>query len=277
VSSTAAPPPSVVIEPDRGLAPRLGELWTFRELFYFLMWRDVKVRYKQTALGAAWALLQPLLLMLVFTVFLGGRGLSPAGIPYPVFALAALVPWTFVAHAVTSGANSLVGNPQLVSKVYFPRILIPTAAALSFLLDFGISFVLLLVFMAFYGIAPSDHAVLLIPIALYVAIVAVGAGMLLGALNVRYRDVRYAVPFLIQFWLFASPVAYAFSVANGKYHWILAVNPMVAGIGEFRSALLGQSGVPASVAAISIASGLVLAVVGFVYFRRVERGFADVI
>jgi lipopolysaccharide transport system permease protein len=277
VSSTAAPTPSVVIEPERGLAPHLGELWTFRELFYFLMWRDIKVRYKQTALGAAWALFQPLLLMLVFTVFLGGQGLSPKGIPYPVFALAALVPWTFFANAVTGGANSLVGNPQLISKVYFPRILIPTAAALSFLLDLGISFILLLVFMAIYGISPSDHAVLVIPVALYVAIVAVGAGMLLGALNVRYRDVRYAVPFLIQFWLFASPVAYAFSVANGKYRWILAFNPMVAGIGGFRSALLGQGGVPLSVAAVSIASGLILTVVGFIYFRLVERGFADVI
>ena len=277
VSSTASPVPSVVIEPDRGLTPHLGELWAFRELFYFLMWRDIKVRYKQTALGASWALLQPLLLMLVFTVFLGGRGLSPKGIPYPVFALAALVPWTFFANAVTGGANSLVGNPQLISKVYFPRILIPIAGACSFLLDFGISFLLLVVFMAIYGIPPSDHVALLIPVSLYVVVVAVGAGMLLGALNVRYRDVRYAVPFLIQFWLFASPVAYAFSVAHGRYHWILALNPMVAGIGVFRSALLGRGGIPTGVAAVSIASGIVLTLLGFVYFRRVERGFADVI
>jgi lipopolysaccharide transport system permease protein len=241
------------------------------------MWRDIKVRYKQTALGAAWALLQPLLLMLVFTVFLGSRGLSPKGIPYPVFTLAALVPWTFFANAVTGGANSIVANPQLVSKVYFPRILIPIAGSCSFLLDLGISFVLLLVFMAFYGIAPSDHAVLLLLVAPYVALVAVGIGMLLGALNVRYRDVRYAVPFLIQFWLFASPVAYAFSVANGRYRWILALNPMVAGIGWFRSALVGHGGVPGSMAAVSIASGFVLTVLGFAYFRRVERGFADVI
>jgi lipopolysaccharide transport system permease protein len=277
VSSTAAPVPSVVIEPDRGLVPHLGELWTFRELFYFLMWRDIKVRYKQTALGAAWAVLQPLLLMAIFTVFLGGRGLGPKGIPYPVFALAALVPWTFLASAVAGGASSLVSNPQLVSKIYFPRILIPIAGACSFLLDFGISFVLLLVFMGVYGMPPSVHAVLLIPLAMYVALVAVAAGTLLGALNVRYRDVQYAVPFLIQFWLFASPVAYALSVAGSRYRWILALNPMVAGIGEFRSALLGQAGVAPPVAAVSFASGFVLIAVGFVYFRRVERDFADVI
>jgi lipopolysaccharide transport system permease protein len=277
VSTTAAPVPSVVIEPDRGLAPRVGELWAFRELFYFLMWRDIKVRYKQTALGASWAVLQPLLLMAVFTVFLGSRGLSPKGIPYPVFALAALVPWTFFANAVGGGAQSLVGNPQLVSKVYFPRILIPIAGSCSFLLDFGISSVLLAVFMAIYGTSPTGRAALVIPLALYVAIVAVGVGMLLGALNVRYRDVRYAVPFLIQFWLFASPVAYAFSAANGRYRWILALNPMVAGIGWFRSALIGHGGVPSGVAAVSLASGFVLTILGFVYFRRVERDFADVI
>lgn len=241
------------------------------------MWRDIKVRYKQTALGAAWAVLQPLLLMLVFTVFLGGRGLSPKGIPYAVFALAALVPWTFFANAVTGGANSIVANPQLVSKVYFPRILIPVAGACSFLLDLVISFVVLLVFMALEGVAPAGRAVLVIPLALYVGVVAIGASMLLGALNVRYRDVRYAVPFLVQFWLFASPVAYAFSVAGGKSRWILALNPMVAGVGEFRSVLVRHGGVPASIAVISFASGLVLTALGFLYFRRVERGFADVI
>jgi lipopolysaccharide transport system permease protein len=277
VSTTALSPQSVVIEPERRGAIRLGELWAFRELFYFLMWRDVKVRYKQTALGAAWALLQPLLLMAVFTIFLAGKGVSPEGIPYPVFALAGLVPWTFFASAVAGGANSLVGNTALVSKIYFPRILIPIAGASSFLLDFGISFVLVLVVMALYGIAPSDHAFLVIPVALYVAIVAVGTGTLLGALNVRYRDVRYAVPFLIQLWLFASPVAYQLSVANDKYRWVLALNPMVAGIGGFRTALIGGSGVSVEVAAVSLASGFVLAILGFLYFRRVERGFADVI
>ncbi len=277
MTSTAAPVPPVVIEPDRGLGLRLGELWRSRELFYFLIWRDVKVRYKQTALGAAWALVQPLLLMVVFTAFLAGRGVSPPGIPYPVFALAALVPWTFFASAVSGGANSLVSDVALVSKVYFPRILIPVAASCSFLLDLVISFTVLLVVMAAYGIAPSDHALLVIPVAFYVAIVAVGAGVLLGALNVRYRDVRYAVPFLIQFWLFASPVAYQFSVADDRFRWILALNPMVAGIGWFRSALLGQGGVPTDVALVSFATGVAVVVIGFLYFRRVERGFADVI
>jgi lipopolysaccharide transport system permease protein len=277
VSSTAAPVPGVLIEPERGHALRLGELWAFRELFYFLMWRDVKVRYKQTALGAGWAVIQPLLLMVVFTIFLAGRGVSPEGIPYPVFALAGLVPWTFFANAVAGGANSFVGNSALVSKIYFPRILIPIAASCSFLLDFGISFVVLVVVMALYGVGPSDHALLVIPLALYVTIVALGTGTLLGALNVRYRDIRYAVPFLIQLWLFASPVAYQLSVANDKYRWLLAVNPMVAGIGGFRWALLGGSGAPVGVVAVSVVSGFVLVILGFLYFRRVEDSFADVI
>jgi lipopolysaccharide transport system permease protein len=277
VSSTAAEIQDVVIEPEEGHALRLGELWAFRELFYFLMWRDVKVRYKQTALGAAWAVLQPLLLMVVFTVFLAGKGVSPKGIPYPVFALAGLVPWTFFASAVGGGANSFVGNSALVSKIYFPRLLIPIAASCSFLLDLGISFVVLLVVMGIYGIAPSDHALLVIPFGLYVTIVALGTGTLLGALNVRYRDVRYAVPFLIQLWLFASPVAYQLSIANEKYRWVLALNPMVAGIGGFRWALLGGSGVDLGVAAVSVTSGFVLVVLGFLYFRRVEDSFADVI
>jgi lipopolysaccharide transport system permease protein len=277
VSSTAAHVPDVVIEPERGHALRLGELWAFRELFYFLMWRDVKVRYKQTALGAAWAVLQPLLLMVVFTIFLAGRGVSPKGIPYPVFALAGLVPWTFFASAVGGGANSFVGNSALVSKIYFPRLLIPIAASCSFLLDFAISFVVLLVAMGLYGIAPSDRALLVLPVALYVAIVAVGIGTLLGALNVRYRDVRYAVPFLIQLWLFASPVAYELSIANDKYRWLLALNPMVAGIGGFRWALISGDEIAQGVAAISVVSGCILVVLGFLYFRRVEDSFADVI
>jgi lipopolysaccharide transport system permease protein len=270
--------PIIVIEPRRKFALRLDELWAYRELFFFLIWRDIKVRYKQTALGAAWALLQPLMLMVVFTLFLGQlAGVGPKGVPYPVFTLAALVPWTFFANALTGAANSVVGNSALVSKIYFPRILIPTAAAASYLIDLVISFVVLLVLMAAYNYTPSARIVLLPVFVAYVVVVAVGLGLLLSALNVRYRDVRYAVPFLIQFWLFASPVAYQYKVVGSQYRLIFALNPMVAGIEGFRSSVIGVGGVPASVFAISALSALAFVLAGFFYFRRVERGFADII
>ncbi|HEY7792577.1 MAG TPA: ABC transporter permease [Gaiellaceae bacterium] len=276
--SAVTSPPSVVIERRRSYSLRLDELWAYRELFYFLMWRDVKVRYKQTALGAAWAVLQPLLLMVVFTIFLGQlAGVGPPGIPYPIFAFSALVPWMFFSNALAASANSLVGSSNLVSKIYFPRILAPVAAACSFLLDFAISFVVLLLLMAAYTIAPDEKAFLVPVFAAYVVAVAVGAGMLLSALNVRYRDVRYALPFLIQLWLFATPVAYQFDVVGSQYRLIFALNPMVTGIEGFRSALLGTGGVPIEIFVISTLSAVVLVVAGFLYFRRVERTFADII
>jgi lipopolysaccharide transport system permease protein len=277
-SPTATTVPTVVIEPRRPFSLRLSELWAYRELFYFLMWRDVKVRYKQTALGAAWVIIQPLLLMVVFTIFLGQlKGVGPKGIPYPVFSFAALVPWTFFSSALAGSANSLVGSSNLVSKIYFPRLLIPLAASCSFLLDFAISFVVLLILMAGYQFTPSGHLVLLPVFVLYVVAVAIGAGLLLAALNVRYRDVRYAVPFVIQLWLFATPVAYQFSVVGSQYRLIFALNPMVTGIEGFRASLLGTGGIPPAVFAISTASAVVLVFLGFFYFRRVERTFADVI
>jgi len=274
----AANVPTIVIEPRRSYVVRFSELWAYRELFYFLMWRDIKVRYKQTALGAAWVVLQPLLLMVVFTIFLGQlRGVGPKGVPYPIFSFAALVPWTFFANALAGAANSLVGSSNLVSKIYFPRILIPLAAPCSFVLDLVISFLVLLLLMAGYRFTPSVHMVFLPVFALYVIGVAIGTGFLLSALNVRYRDVRYAVPFLIQLWLFASPVAYQFSVVGSQYRLLFALNPMVTGIEGFRASLIGGSGVPAEVFAVSTVSAVVLAAVGFLYFRRVERTFADVI
>ena len=276
--SSVTSPPSVVIERRRSYSLRLDELWAYRELFYFLMWRDVKVRYKQTALGAAWAVLQPLLLMVVFTIFLGQlAGVGPEGIPYPVFAFSALVPWMFFSNGLAASANSLVGSANLVSKIYFPRILTPVAAACSFLLDFAISFVVLLVLMAGYGLLPSARFFLVPVFAAYVIAVAIGAGLLLSALNVRYRDVRYALPFLIQLWLFATPVAYQFDVVGSQYQLIFALNPMVTGIEGFRAALIGSGGVPIEVLLISAASAIVLVVGGFLYFRRVERTFADLI
>jgi lipopolysaccharide transport system permease protein len=268
----------IIIEPRAKFALRMDELWAYRELFFFLIWRDIKVRYKQTALGAVWALLQPLMLMVVFTLFLGQlAGVGPKGVPYPIFTFAALVPWTFFSNALAGSANSVVGSSALVSKIYFPRILIPTAAAASYLIDLVISFVVLLILMAGYGYAPSMRIFLLPVFVLYVIAVAVGLGLLLSALNVRYRDVRYAVPFLIQFWLFASPVAYQFKVVGSQYQLIFALNPMVAGIEGFRSSVIGVGGVPASVLTISSLSALAFVLAGFFYFRRVERGFADII
>ena len=267
-----------MIEPQATHALRFDELWAYRELFLFLMWRDIKVRYKQTALGAFWAVLQPLLLMVVFTIFLGQlSGVGPSGVPYPLFALAGLVPWTFFANGIAGQSNSLVGSSALVSKIYFPRLLLPLAAGCSFILDFVVSFLVLVALMVVYTYPPAATAVLLPAYAAYVLMVAIGAGLWLAALNVRYRDVRYAVPFLIQLWLFATPVAYQFSIVPPVYQRIFALNPMVGAIEGFRSSLLGIGGVPADILAISLTSGIVLLISGFLYFRRVERSFADVI
>lgn len=270
--------PSVVIEPRRNYALQIRELWAYRELFYFLMWRDVKVRYKQTAIGSGWAIIQPLLLMVVFTIFIGQlRGVGPRGIPYPIFSFAALVPWTFFSSALGAAANSLVGNSNLISKVYFPRLLVALAAACSFILDFVISFGVLVVLMAGYTFAPSGRLFLLPLFALYVIAVACGAGCLLAAVNVKYRDVRYAIPFLIQLWLFATPVAYQFSVVGSQYRYVFALNPMVTGIVGFRSSITGHGGVPLSIGLISAASAVAIVALGLFYFRRVERTMADVI
>ena len=240
-TSASSSSPIIVIEPRGKFALRADELWAYRELFFFLIWRDIKVRYKQTALGAAWALLQPLMLMVVFTLFLGQlAGVGPKGVPYPIFTFAALVPWTYFANALAGAANSVVGNSALVSKIYFPRILIPTAAAASYVIDLAISFVVLLVLMAGYRYTPSAQIVLVPVFALYVVVVAVGVGLLLSALNVRYRDVRYAVPFLIQFWLFATPVAYQFKGVGPQYRVHLRAQPH--GCGHRRLPGVGDRG-----------------------------------
>jgi lipopolysaccharide transport system permease protein len=282
VTSATAPPaanvPQIVIAPRRSYALQLRELWAYRELFYFLMWRDVKVRYKQTAIGSGWAIIQPVLLMVVFTIFIGQlRGVGPTGIPYPIFSFAALVPWTFFSSALGAAANSLVGNSNLISKVYLPRVLLTLAAACSFVLDFVISFAVLVLLMFGYSYAPSTHVYLLPLFALYVIAVACGSGCLLAAINVKYRDVRYAIPFLIQLWLFATPVAYQFSVVGSQYRYVFALNPMVTGVEGFRSSIVGGPGVPFSIAAISAVSAFVIVVLGLFYFRRVERTMADVI
>ncbi len=269
----------IIIRPSRGWVPlRLGDLWEYRELLYFLVWRDIKVRYRQTVVGAAWAILQPFLTMVVFSVVFGRLARVPSdGLPYPVFAYCALLPWQFFAHAVSSSGNSLITSERLLTKIYFPRLVIPLAAVLAGLLDFAIAFLVLLGMMTYYGIAPPAAAVTLPVFVLVAVATAIGAGVWLSALNVQYRDVRYTIPFLTQFWLFATPVAYPASLVPERWRPLLGLNPMAGVVEGFRWALLGTAQAPGSLLAVSLAVVLVLLVSGLYYFRRMERTFADVV
>jgi homopolymeric O-antigen transport system permease protein len=267
-----------VIRPTRGwVALQVSELWRYRELVYFLIWRDVKVRYRQTALGVAWAVLQPLLSMVVFSLFFGRlAGLQSEGLPYPVFNLAGLVPWTFFVVGISEAATSLVGSRNLITKVYFPRLAVPLAVVLAGLVDFAIALVLLLAVMTWYGIVPGVHAVLVLPLVLVAFAASLGAGLWLAALNVEYRDVRYVVPFLTQLWMFATPVVYSSSIVPGRLRTLYGLNPMVGVVDGFRSALLGTSA-PGAGIAVSALTAVVLAASGALYFRRMERTFADTV
>jgi lipopolysaccharide transport system permease protein len=275
-----SPPERItLIRPSTGWVPlRLRELWEYRELLYFLTWRDIKVRYKQTALGAAWAVIQPFFTMVVFSIFFGRLARVPSdGAPYPVFAYAALVPWTYFATALTQSANSLVDHARLITKVYFPRLLVPAAAVLAGLVDFAIAFVVLLGMLLYYGV-PITGRILTIPLFLLLAsVTALGGGLWLSALNVRYRDVRYAIPFLIQFWLFASPVAYPASLVPAKWRPLFGLNPMTGVVEGFRWALLGRADAPDRLVAVSALTVITVLLGGLFYFRRVEKGFADVV
>ncbi|MDH5225617.1 MAG: ABC transporter permease [Actinomycetota bacterium] len=274
---TIATKVNVLEPPGRFSALHLGELWHYRELLYILAWRDVKVRYKQAVLGAAWAVLQPLVLMGIFTLLFSRIADVPTGdVPYPVFAFVGLVPWTMFASATTSSGASLVGNQNLVSKVYFPRLVIPAGAVLTWVPDFVISSALLFGVMAVFGFAPPLTALLLPVVMLAVMLAAFSVGVWLSALNVAYRDVQYVVPFLIQAWLFMTPVAYPTSSVPEGLRWLTGLNPMTWVIDLSRWALTGSS-VSWSVASISLATTLVLLVSGLYYFRRVEHFFADVI
>jgi homopolymeric O-antigen transport system permease protein len=274
--------PVTVLRPSRGwVSPGLRELWEHRELLYFLVWRDVKVRYKQTLLGAAWAILQPVATMVVFSLFFGRLAKVPSdGVPYPVFSLAGLVPWTFFSQGLAQSANSLVGSQNLLTKVYFPRLAIPTAAVLSGAVDLAFSLPVLLAVMASYGLAPSVR-ILWLPLLLALAFAAaVGAGLWLSALNVQYRDVRYVLPFLVQLWLLATPIAYPSSLLGEPWRTLYGLNPMAGVVEGFRWALLGRGDDlrgPVSLLAASAASALVLLASGVFYFRRMERTFADVV
>jgi lipopolysaccharide transport system permease protein len=270
--------PLVVIQPTkRWSLLSFKDIWAYRELLFFLTWRDVKVRYKQTALGAAWAILQPLFMMIIFTIFFGRlAGVGSAGIPYPLFALAGLVPWTFFANSITASGNSLVGSANLITKVYFPRIIVPAAAMLAGLVDFMLAFLLLVLLMFYYGVTLTSQILFLPVLVLLTALFALGVGTWMSALNVKYRDVRFALPFLIQLWLFVSSVILPSSSVPEKWRWLLMLNPMSAIIEGYRAALFG---LPFDWPALGIASILTVLVLFYsLYsFGRVERSFADII
>jgi lipopolysaccharide transport system permease protein len=277
-SALAAGAPRVVIEAGRAGNPiDLAELWRYRDLLYFLTWREVAVRYKQTALGVLWAVIQPLASMAVFAVFLGRLGGMPSdGMPYPLFAYLGLMPWTYFAGAVTRAATSMVGNAHLLTRVYFPRALVPVSAALAALVDFAISLAVLGALLAWYGFRPGPGALLAVPLAAAMTVVAAGVGMGLGALNSRYRDVQHAIPFAMQLWMFLTPVVYPASIVPERWRALLALNPMTGLVEAFRGAIAGRP-LDAVSLGISLASAAALAALGVWHFRRTERAFADVV
>lgn len=268
-----------VIQPSRGWsALNLRDLWRYRELLYFLTWRDIKVRYKQTVLGAAWAVIQPFFTMVVFSIFFGGLAKVPSdGVPYPIFSYVALLPWQLFANSLQKAGNSLVGSQNLITKVYFPRLVIPISAVLSGLVDFAIAFLVLIGMMFYYGI-PLRWTVLTLPLFILLALAAsLAVGLWFSALNVKYRDVGYVIPFLTQFWLFLTPVAYPSSLVPEAIRPFYGLNPMAGVVEGFRWALLGTTGGAGALMAVSVIVVLVLLIGGFYYFRRFERTFADIV
>lgn len=270
--------PLVVIEPNKAWsAVDFSDLWAFRELLYFLTWRDVKVRYKQTELGVAWAIMQPFFTMLVFTLFFGRLAKVPSdNVPYPVFAYAGLLAWTFFANAITNSGNSLVGSANLITKVYFPRMLIPGAAVAAGFVDFALALIILVGLMIYYHVMVTWTLVMFPVVVLLTMLFALGTGMWLSALNVKYRDVRFALPFLIQLWMFVSPVIYPASFFPEKYRWLLWLNPMTGIIEGYRSALFGLP-FKWSALAVSAVMTLVMLVYSAYAFRRMEKSFADIV
>ncbi len=276
----ATEPITIYIKPTHGLAAlNLRDLWVYRELIYFMIWRDVKVKYKQTLLGMAWAVIQPVVTMLVFNFLFGRVARLPSdGLPYPIFSFAALLPWGLFVTALNQGSRSLVAHHNMVTKIYFPRLILPLAAVLAGLVDFVIAFVLLLGLMIYYHTFPAWHALWALPLFLLLALVtALGVALWLSAINVKYRDVNQALPFLTQLWLFATPVAYSSSVISGPWQWVYALNPMAGVVNGFRWALLGAGRGPDLSLGISVAVALLLLISGLIYFRSTERTFADMI
>jgi lipopolysaccharide transport system permease protein len=274
-----APGLETVIESQQHrLVPDLGELWNHRELLLFLVWRDIKVRYQQTVLGATWAVLQPLLTMFVFALLFGRLAKLPSdNIPYPLFVFTALLPWQLFAFAMTESSNSLVANQHLIRKVYFPRLIIPLSAVLVGLVDFAISMVVLVGMMTYYGVRPAGTFVLLIPFLLLAVLTALGIGFWLSALNIKYRDIKYVIPFLTQFWMFATPVAYSSKVVPPEWRTLYGLNPMAGVVDGFRWALLGSSAGSLTVILISAIAVICVLLSGVAYFKHMERTFADMV
>ena len=270
-------PGYIEIAPPTGwVSLRLRELWQYRELVYFLTWRDIKVRYKQTALGAAWAIIQPFFTMVVFSLFFGRLARIPSdGVPYPIFTYAALVPWTFFANSLAQSADSLVGSANLIKKVFFPRLAIPISSVFSGVVDFTLAFIVLLFMMVFYGLVPTANILWLPALLLLALVTSLGVGLWLSALNVQYRDVRYVVPFIVQFWLFATPVAYPSSLLEEPWRTLYGLNPMAGVVEGFRWALLGSGEPPGPMIAVSAAAAVTVLLGGAYYFRRMETTFAD--
>lgn len=268
-----------VIRPSKGWAALdLAELWRYRELIFFLSWRDIKVRYKQTALGIAWAVIQPVSTMVVFSLFFGQlAGIPSDGLPYPIFAYCALLPWQLFAYSLTESSNSLVANQNLITKVYFPRLVIPLSSVLASLVDFVIAFGVLVGLMGYYHIVPTQAAWTLPLFVLLAVSLALGVGLWLSALNVQYRDVRYTLPFLTQVWLVATPIAYPSSLVPEQWRALYGINPMAGVVEGFRWALLGTGKAPGNMLAVSVLATLVIFVSGLYYFRRMERIFADTV
>jgi lipopolysaccharide transport system permease protein len=267
-----------ITPPSRWWELPLGELWDYRELLYFFVWRDIKVRYKQTAIGAAWAVLQPFLTMLVFSLFFGRLARIPSqGLPYPIFYYSALLPWMYFAGALQNATSTIVENQRLITKVYFPRLVLPFSSVLSGLVDFGISFLMFVAMMFYYAIRPG-WALLMLPVFLLLSVLtALGVGLWLSALNAIYRDVRYIVPFLVQFWMFASPVAYPSSLVPAKWRWLYGLNPMAGVIEGFRWSLTGHGDPPGRLMLVSASVVVVVLLSGVAYFQKMETTVADVV
>jgi lipopolysaccharide transport system permease protein len=267
------------IEPSRGwISLKLRDVWEYRELLFFLIWRDVKVRYTQTALGVTWAVIQPFFTMVIFSVFFGKLARIPSdGIPYPIFSYAALVPWTFFANGLHQSSNSLVSSGNLIKKVYFPRLIVPLAAVLAGAVDFILAFLVLLVLMFYYGMAPTANVVWLPAFMLLGVTTSLGVGLWLSTLNVEYRDVRHAVPFITQFWLFATPIAYPSTLLSEPWRTIYGLNPMVGVVEGFRWALLGTDTRPGGIVFVSCLMAIAILIGGAFFFRRMEKNFADVV
>jgi homopolymeric O-antigen transport system permease protein len=269
----------VCIEPSRGWAAlRLQDVWEYRELLYFLVWRDIKIRYKQTVLGAGWAILQPFFTMVIFAIFFGRLAKLPSdGVPYPIFAYAALVPWTFFSNGLTQAINSVVGGGSLIKKVYFPRMIMPLAAVMAGIVDFLFAFIVLIGMVLYFGIVPTWRIVTLPMFVGMVIVAALSVALWLSALNVQYRDIRYIAPFIVQAWLFATPIAYPSSLLSDSWRIVYGLNPMVGVVEGFRWALLGTGTAPGAMIVVSSAMCVALLLGGAYYFRRVERTFADVV